>query len=124
MDILLIARVYKCRVVVGILLGAPAIKGFINDEHTYGVASIEEGAGSGIMRGSDEVEACLLHLLHLANFCSIKSHSAQHTVIVVYAGSVDKHLLAVEHETIFGIKRERADAELHMLLINDASLGL
>ena len=43
---------------------------------------------------------------------------------MVYAGTVDKHFLAVEHETFLGIKGEGADAELHTLLANDTSLRL
>ena len=63
------------------------------------------------MAGADKVESSLLHLPHLADFCIVESHCAQHTVIVVNASTVDEHLLAVEHEAILSIERERADAK-------------
>ena len=43
---------------------------------------------------------------------------------MVYAGAIDEHLLAIEHEAVLRIIREGADAELHMSFIDDLPVGL
>ena len=121
MDVLAEAGVDDGRIVIGILLCAPAIEGLVNNEHAYRVAGIEESSRGGIVRGADEVEARLLHLAYLTDLSCIKGHSAKHTVIVVDAGAIDEHLLSVEHETILGIERERADAIFCSCVVDDVA---
>ena len=69
------------------------------------------------MTGTYQVETSLLHLAHLAYFGSIKGHSTQHTIVVMHAGTTYEHLLAVEHETILSIERERADTIFSRMLL-------
>ena len=63
------------------------------------------------MAGADEVETGFFHLAHLADFGIVESSGTQHTVVVMYTGTVDEYFLTVEHETILGVEREGADAE-------------
>ena len=62
------------------------------------------------MRGTNQIEASLLHEFHLADFCIVESHRSDDTVVVMHAGTIDEHLFAVEHEALLGIERERTDA--------------
>ena len=62
------------------------------------------------MTGADEVEPRLLHLAHLADLCIVEGHGTQHTVVVVYAGTVDKQGLAIKHKTLFGRILNGADS--------------
>ena len=110
-DVLTETGVDDGRIVIRILLCTPAIESLVDDQHAQRVAGVEEGTCGGIMTGADEVEARLLHLTHLADFRIVEGHRTQHTVVMMYAGTVDEHLLTVEHEAPFSIERERADAE-------------
>ena len=112
------------RIVVWILLRAPAIEGLVNDEHAYRVAGVEEGARRGIMAGADEVEPRLLHLANLANLGIVEGHCSQHTVVVVYASTIDEYFLSVEHKTVFGIERERTDAVLFHCIVDGRAILL
>ena len=94
---------------------------FVNNEHTQRVASIEKGTGRGIMTGTDEVEACLLHLAHLTDLSIVEGTGPQHTVVVMYTGTIDKHFFAIEHEAILGIERERADAVFCSCVVDDVA---
>ncbi len=104
MDIIVEAGVDDSRIVVRILLCAPAVEGFVDNEHADGIAGIEEGTGRGIVRGADEVETCLLHLAYLADFSIVESPCAQYTIIMMYAGAIDEHRLAVKNEAALCIK--------------------
>ena len=108
----------------GILLCAPAVEGFVYDEHAYRIAGIKESAGGRIVRGANQVEAGLLHLAHLADFCIVEGTGSQHAIVVVYASTIDEYFLSVEHKTVFGIERERADAVLCRCIVDGRAILL
>ena len=64
------------------------------------------------MAGADEVETCIFHQLHLADFGGIEGHGAEHSVIAVDAGAVYVDRLAVEQEALCSIERDGTYAEL------------
>ena len=90
---------------------APAVECLTDDEHADGVAGVKESARRGVMARADEVEARIFHLAHLSDFGCVEGHGTEDAVVVVHAGPVDKHGLSVEHESPFGIERERTHAE-------------
>ena len=96
---------------MGILLRAPTVESLVDDQHTQRVAGIEEGPRGGVVRGTDEVEASLLHQPHLADLSIVEGHRPKDAVVVMHAGSVDKQRLAIEHETLLSIERKGANAE-------------
>ena len=55
------------------------------------------------MTGADKIETSLLHLTNLSYLGSVEGHRPQYAVVVVYAGTIDKQRLAVEHKTLLGI---------------------
>ena len=95
-----------------------AVESLVDDEHTYRVAGIEEGAGGGVVRGADEVETGFLHLPYLTDLGGIEGHGTEHAVIVMHAGAIDEKRLVVEQEAFLGIERERADAEVNSVMSN------
>ena len=100
--VLAITRVDERRVIVGSLLCTPAVEGLVDDQHTDGVAGVEEGTRRRIMAGADEVETSLLHQLHFADFSSIEGHCPQHAVVVMHTGSINQNRFAVKHKSLLG----------------------
>ena len=123
-DVLAVAGVDHGGIVVFQLCRAPPVEGLANDEHAQRVAGIEKCPRGGVVAGADEVEARLLHLLHLAYFGGIEGHGSQHAVVVVHAGAVEEHGLTVEHEAPLGVEREGADAVLRRLPADDVAAFL
>ena len=82
------------------------------------------------MRGTNQIEACLLHEFHLTDLSIVESHRSDDTVVVMHAGTIDEHLFAVEHEALLGIERERTDAVAdgalveHLLVLLEGNGGL
>ena len=116
-QVFLIARVDESRVVVWILLSAPAVECLSDDKHAERVAGIEEGTCGGIVRRADKAEACLLHLSHLTYLRIVECHCPEDTVVVMHAGTIDKHRAAIEHKAVLSIEGECADAIAYGLLV-------
>ena len=119
MNVLAIAGVNHRRIVVLQLRSTPSVESLAYDEHAQGVASVEESPCSGVVTGSDEVEASLLHQPDFTYFRSVESHRSQYAVVVMHAGSVEEQRLPVEHKSLFSIERERANTVFCLLTVND-----
>ncbi len=110
-------------VVVLRLVDVPVVDVLVHDQHAQAVAGVEKGARAGVMRAPDGVVALRQHKLDLALLGVGPGTGAQDAVVVVDAGPLQDHALAVEEKTVVA-PLQAADAKGGQGLVAAAVLGL
>ena len=110
-------------IVVGRLLLAPHVKGFIHDDEAHAVAQVEQFGGRRVVRAADAVAPHLLQYLQLPLDGTRVDRRTQATQVVVHAHAVYLDVLPVKEETLLGIELEGADAEGRVVDIGHLAAG-
>ena len=107
-------------IVAGIFAHAPAVEGFVDDEHPEPVAGIQERGRGRIVRAADRVEAAGLEDFDLACLGAVVSRRSHHAVIVVDAATLEQHRLSIEQEARLRVEVQATNAERRRGSIHDA----
>ena len=87
-------------IVVPALVMEPHIPAFVHQVDAQRVAGLQHGAGTGIMGGTDGVEAGVLQLLHAAPFGFVPGRRAQDAAVVMDAAAPKERFLPVDQKSL------------------------
>ncbi len=108
-------------VVLG-LVDVPVVDVLVHHQDAQAVAGVEKGARAGVMCAAQRVVALLAHEKDLALDGVGPGAGAQDAVVVVDAGALQDHTLAVEQKTVVA-PLQGADAKGGLGLVALASIG-
>ena len=109
-------------IIVGALVAAPGIEGFIHDHEAHAVGEFEEFGGRRVVAGANGVAAHRMQDLKLALQGPEIHRGAQSTQVVVIADAVHFEVFAVNGEAFDGVIFDGADPELGFVDIDDAPI--
>ena len=110
-------------IVVGSLLLAPHVKGFIHDDEAHAVAQVEQFGGRRVVRAADAVAPHILQYLQLPLDGTRVDRRAQATQVVVHTHAVYLDVLPVKEEALLGIELKGTDAEGRVVNIGHLAVG-